>query len=75
MKGITVLLFAFPNSYDVDSSYSGSKYKIPNYQNGCTYLTSHRACYVDNDDPRKYSVAVDLKDVDRIEFYVCHPHW
>lgn len=48
--------------------YEG-KYKIPNYQNGCTYLTSHRACYVDNDNPRKYSVAVDLKDVDRIEFY------
>jgi hypothetical protein len=46
------------------------KYKIPNYQNGFAYLTSHRACYVDNDEPRKYSVAVELKDVDRIEPYV-----
>ncbi|GAB7355905.1 hypothetical protein MBLNU459_g6550t1 [Dothideomycetes sp. NU459] len=28
-----------------------------------------QACYVDNDEPRKFSVAVDLKDVDRPEFY------
>lgn len=49
--------------------YEG-KYKIPNYQNGHAYLTSHRACYVDDDDPRKYSVAVDLRDIDRHEFYV-----
>ncbi|KAL7271240.1 Vacuolar protein-sorting-associated protein 36 [Rhizina undulata] len=48
--------------------YDG-KFKIPNYQNGCAYLTSHRACYVDNEEPRKYSVAVELKDVDRVEFY------
>lgn len=49
------------------------KYKIQNYQNGCAYLTSHRACYVDNDNPRKYSVAVDLKDIDRHDFYVGWP--
>ncbi|TKA23985.1 hypothetical protein B0A54_17563 [Friedmanniomyces endolithicus] len=48
--------------------YEG-KFKIPNYQNGHAYLTSHRVCYVDNEEPRKYSVAVDLKDVDRPEFY------
>ncbi|KAI5853840.1 EAP30/Vps36 family-domain-containing protein [Tricharina praecox] len=48
--------------------YEG-KYKILNYQNGFAYLTSHRACYVDNDDPRKYSIAVELKEVDRIEPY------
>ncbi|KAL1585121.1 hypothetical protein WHR41_06527 [Cladosporium halotolerans] len=48
--------------------YEG-KYKIPNYQNGHAYLTSHRVCYVDNDEPRKYSVAVDLKQIDRTEFY------
>ncbi|KAL1302005.1 hypothetical protein AAFC00_002457 [Neodothiora populina] len=48
--------------------YEG-KYKIPNYQNGHAYLTSHRACYVDNEDPRKNSVAVELRDVDRPEFY------
>lgn len=48
--------------------YEG-KYKIPNYQAGHTYLTSHRICYVDNDEPRKYSVAVDLKEIERTEFY------
>ena len=48
--------------------YEG-KFKIPNYQNGHAYLTSHRVCYVDNEDPRKFSVAVDIKDIDRPEFY------
>ncbi|RPB05458.1 Vps36-domain-containing protein [Choiromyces venosus 120613-1] len=48
--------------------YEG-KYKIPNYQNGSAYLTSHRACYVDDEDPRKFSIAVELKDVDRMEYY------
>lgn len=48
-----------------------SKYKIPEYQNGHAYLTSHRACYVDNEDPRTYAVAIDLKDVDKVEHYVC----
>jgi hypothetical protein len=47
------------------------KYKIPDYQNGSVYLTSHRICYVDNGDPRRNSIAIDLKDVDRYEFYVC----
>ncbi|KAK5138173.1 hypothetical protein LTR08_004868 [Meristemomyces frigidus] len=48
--------------------YEG-KFKIPNYQNGHAYLTSHRVCYVDNEEPRKYSVAVDLKEIERPEFY------
>ncbi|KAI9649585.1 Vacuolar protein-sorting-associated protein 36 [Ciborinia camelliae] len=48
--------------------YEG-KYKIPNHQNGQVYLTSHRICYVDNDDPRRNSTAIDLKEVDRYEFY------
>ncbi|KAI5801593.1 EAP30/Vps36 family-domain-containing protein [Peziza echinospora] len=48
---------------------NGRKLKVPNYQNGCAYLTTHRACYVDNAEPRKYSLAVDIKDVDRYEFY------
>ncbi|KAK4544102.1 hypothetical protein LTR36_004600 [Oleoguttula mirabilis] len=48
--------------------YEG-KFKIPNYQNGHAYLTSHRVCYVDNVEPRKYSVAVDLKEIERTEFY------
>lgn len=48
--------------------YEG-KFKIPSYQNGHAYLTSHRACYIDNEEPRKYSVAVDLKEIERTEFY------
>ncbi|EEH18648.2 hypothetical protein PABG_07708 [Paracoccidioides brasiliensis Pb03] len=47
--------------------YEG-KYKIPNYQSGHAYLTSHRICYVDGDQPRKYSVALELKYVDRVEY-------
>lgn len=46
------------------------KYKIPGLQNGHAYLTTHRACYVDNLEPRKSSIAVELKNVDRYEFYV-----
>ncbi|KAH8839119.1 hypothetical protein MCOR27_007448 [Pyricularia oryzae] len=48
--------------------YEG-KYKLPNQQNGQVYLTSHRVCYVDKNEPRKHSVALDLKDVERYEFY------
>lgn len=48
--------------------YEG-KYKLLNQQNGQVYLTSHRICYVDKADPRKYSAALDLKEVDRYEFY------
>ncbi|GME46633.1 vacuolar protein sorting protein [Neofusicoccum parvum] len=53
---------------DAVGLYEG-KYKIPDYQDGHAYLTSHRACYVDNKEPRKFSVAVNLKDVERPEFY------
>src|ERR1700712_1140968 len=48
--------------------YEG-KYKIPEYQNGQVYLTSHRICYIGHDEPRKHAVAVYLKDVDKHEFY------
>ncbi|PKS09267.1 hypothetical protein jhhlp_003881 [Lomentospora prolificans] len=46
------------------------KYKLPNHQNGQVYLTSHRICYVDRDAPRKHSVALELKEVERYEYYV-----
>lgn len=46
------------------------KYKIPNLQNGHAYLTSHRICYVDNLEPRKSSIAVELKNIEKYEFYV-----
>ncbi|PLB50589.1 vacuolar protein sorting protein [Aspergillus steynii IBT 23096] len=52
---------------DAVGLYEG-KYKIPNYQNGHAYLTSHRVCYVAVDDPRKHSVAVDLKEIDRADY-------
>lgn len=46
------------------------KYKIPNYQNGHAYLTSHRVCYIAAEEPRKFSVGIDLKEVDRAEYQV-----
>ncbi|KAI1176798.1 EAP30/Vps36 family-domain-containing protein [Nemania sp. FL0916] len=48
--------------------YQG-KYKLPNQQSGQVYLTTHRVCYVDTNEPRKYSVALELRDVERYEFY------
>ena len=51
------------------------KYKVPGLQDGHAYLTTHRACYVDNVEPRKNSVAVELKSVDRYEFYVSEEIW
>ncbi|KAI1429924.1 EAP30/Vps36 family-domain-containing protein [Xylaria sp. FL1777] len=59
-----VLLFVQDNV----GLYEG-KYKLPNQQCGQVYLTSHRICYVDTQHPRKYSVALDLRDVERYEFY------
>ncbi|KAG7116576.1 Vacuolar protein-sorting-associated protein 36 like [Verticillium longisporum] len=59
-----VLLFVQDNV----GLYEG-KYKLPHHQNGQVYLTSHRICYVDKEDPRTHSVALELKDVDRYEFY------
>ncbi|CAL5869437.1 uncharacterized protein PFLUO_LOCUS3666 [Penicillium psychrofluorescens] len=52
---------------DAVGLYEG-KYKIPNYQNGHAYLTSHRVCYVAAEEPRKYSVGIDLKEIDRAEY-------
>ncbi|KAL4892188.1 Vps36-domain-containing protein [Aspergillus ambiguus] len=52
---------------DAVGLYEG-KYKIPNYQNGHAYLTSHRVCYVAVEEPRQHSVAIDLKDIDRVEY-------
>ncbi|OHF00519.1 EAP30/Vps36 family protein [Colletotrichum orchidophilum] len=59
-----VLLFVQDNV----GLYEG-KFKLPQQQNGQVYLTSHRICYVDKDEPRKHSVALDLIDIDRYEFY------
>ncbi|KAI6711435.1 vacuolar protein-sorting-associated protein [Diplocarpon mali] len=59
-----VLLFVQDNV----GLYEG-KFKIPDHQNGQVYLTSHRICYIDNASPRMNSTAIDLKDVERYEFY------
>jgi len=56
--------------YSIDILILCRKFKIPNYQNGCAYITTHRVCYVDNAEPRKYAVVVDLSDVDRYDYYV-----
>lgn len=48
----------------------GRKYKIPEYQNGHAYLTSHRICYIAVDAPRKCSVGIELKEIDRVEYQV-----
>ncbi|KAK5072748.1 Vacuolar protein-sorting-associated protein 36 [Lithohypha guttulata] len=47
--------------------YEG-KFKIADCQNGHAYLTSHRACYIDDQNPKDNSLAFDLKDVDRYEY-------
>ena len=54
---------------DAVGLYQG-KVKLNDYQYGHGYLTSHRLCYVDNVDPRKFSVAIDLRDIDHVDFYV-----
>ncbi|KAJ2969032.1 hypothetical protein NQ176_g8878 [Zarea fungicola] len=59
-----VLLFVQDNV----GLYEG-KFKLPNQQNGQVYLTTHRICYVDKSEPRLNSAALELKDVDRYEFY------
>ena len=59
---------------DAVGLYEG-KYKLAEYQNGHAYLTSHRACYIDNEEPRKKAVAINLKDVDRCDLYVRQPSY
>ncbi|OKL62066.1 hypothetical protein UA08_02747 [Talaromyces atroroseus] len=52
---------------DAVGLYEG-KFKIPNFQDGHAYLTSHRVCYVATENPRQHSVAIELKDVDRVDY-------
>ena len=60
-----ILLFV----QDAVGLYAG-KAKLAGHQNGHAYLTSHRACYVDNERPRRSPVAVYLRDVERCELHV-----
>ncbi|KAI9678228.1 MAG: hypothetical protein M1817_006173 [Caeruleum heppii] len=53
---------------DAVGLYEG-KYKIPQFQDGQVYLTSLRACYVGNVEPRANSVAIRLKDVEHCDYY------
>ena len=48
--------------------YEGT-FKLPAYQNGTLYLSSHSIYYIDATDPRNCSVGLDLKEVERTEFY------
>ncbi|KAK9239800.1 EAP30/Vps36 family-domain-containing protein [Lipomyces kononenkoae] len=47
--------------------YEG-RVRLPQYQNGRLYLTSHRICYVDNASPLTNSVAFNLPDVKTIQY-------
>ncbi|KAK9453937.1 EAP30/Vps36 family-domain-containing protein [Dipodascopsis uninucleata] len=47
--------------------YEG-RLRIPDYQDGRLYLTSHRVCYVDNTEPLTHSVAINLTDVATIQY-------
>ncbi|ERF69578.1 hypothetical protein EPUS_01908 [Endocarpon pusillum Z07020] len=47
--------------------YEG-KYKIPDCQQGYAYLTSLRVYYVDEKEPRKNSVAFDLREVEKTDY-------
>ncbi|KAK9478059.1 EAP30/Vps36 family-domain-containing protein [Lipomyces japonicus] len=47
--------------------YEG-KEKVPNYQDGRIYLTSHRLCYVDNELPLTNSVTINLQDLKTIQY-------
>ncbi|KAF3921702.1 hypothetical protein ABW21_db0204368 [Orbilia brochopaga] len=53
---------------DAVGLYEG-RYKVPNYQNGSAYLTTHRICFINNDEPRRYSAGLELKDVEKFELY------
>ena len=46
--------------------------KIPDLQDGYAYLTTHRACFVGNIEPRKTAVALELKTVAKSDFYVSY---
>ncbi|KAF2864372.1 vacuolar protein sorting protein-like protein [Piedraia hortae CBS 480.64] len=48
--------------------YKG-KSKLLDYQDGQVYLTSHRLCYVDNKQPRRFSISINLKDLERVDLY------
>ncbi|KAK9315278.1 EAP30/Vps36 family-domain-containing protein [Lipomyces starkeyi] len=47
--------------------YEG-RVRLPSYQNGRLYLTSHRICYVDIASPLTNSVAINLPDVKTIQY-------
>lgn len=53
---------------DAIGLYQG-QYKVTGQQNGQAYLTTHRVCYVDVLETRKNSVALELKAVEKIEYY------
>ncbi len=47
-----------------------SKHKIDGFQDGRVYLTSNKICYVDNTEPTKRSIYLDLSYIESLEYYV-----
>ncbi|KAK9468715.1 EAP30/Vps36 family-domain-containing protein [Lipomyces arxii] len=62
----------FPDETDILVQNSVGIYegrvRLPEYQLGRVYLTSHRICYVDNASPLLNSVAINLADVKTIQY-------
>ncbi|ODQ79496.1 hypothetical protein BABINDRAFT_161893 [Babjeviella inositovora NRRL Y-12698] len=63
----------FPEEVEISVSdevglYQG-KAKVLNRQRGRVYLTTQRVIYIDKTDPKAYSVAVKLSDVESLELY------
>ncbi|KAK7206643.1 EAP30/Vps36 family-domain-containing protein [Myxozyma melibiosi] len=54
---------------DAVGIYEG-RTRLPDYQSGRIYLTSHRICYVDNASPLLRSVAINLPDIKAAQYSV-----
>ncbi|KAK9468714.1 EAP30/Vps36 family-domain-containing protein [Lipomyces arxii] len=65
-------LVLLPDEVDIlvqnDVGIYEGRTKLQQYQNGRLYLTTHRVCYVDNLKPNSHSVAVNLSQVNRIQY-------
>ncbi|CAG8607836.1 13163_t:CDS:2 [Ambispora leptoticha] len=48
--------------------YEGNE-KVPEYSNGKAYLTTHRAIYIDSEQPQTHSLALDLSLVKAREYF------
>lgn len=44
------------------------KFRVEKRQKGRAFLTTERIIYIDDEDPRSYSLALELKDIQRISY-------